>query len=69
MEADLLLAELQGSLRLLQSELELPAVRGDPRDRDVVLIPLDAVLHADVARVGGMLRGELPAPAPQLDPG
>ena len=41
---------------------------GHPRDRDVVLIPLDAVLHVDVASVVGVLGRELPAPTPQLDP-
>ena len=68
MEPDLLLAELQGSLRLLPRELELPAMRGDPRARDVVLISLDPVLDADVAGARGVLRRELPAPVPQLDP-
>ena len=68
MEPDLLVAELQGSLRLLQSEVELPEMGGDPRARDVVLISLDPVLDADVAGARGMLRGEPPAPIPQLDP-
>ena len=41
---------------------------GDPGDRDVVLILLDPVLDADVARAGGVVRRELPAPCPQLEP-
>ncbi len=40
----------------------------DPRDRDVVLILLDPVLDADVAREGRVLCRELPAPAREFDP-
>ena len=62
-EPELLLRERQGPLRLLAGELELAAMDGDPRDREVVLRHLDPVLDADLARAGGAVRRELPAPA------
>jgi hypothetical protein len=60
MEPDLLLAELQGPLRLVAGELEPAAMDGNPRDRDVVLVLLDAVLNADLAGTFGMVGGQLP---------
>ena len=41
MEPDLLLAELQGTFRLVHGELEQTTMGGNPCDRDVVLILLD----------------------------
>ena len=46
----------------LPREVELAAMDGDPGDREMVLGYLDSVLERDVARAGGMLGGELPAP-------
>src|SRR5438093_4570716 len=68
MKADLLLAELQASFGFLLSELELPAMHGNPRARNVVLVLLDAVLECDVAGVRGVGRRTLPSPCPELEP-
>jgi hypothetical protein len=67
-KADLLIAELQRSLRLREGELYLPSMDGDPCDRDVVLVLLDAVLDVDVARMARVLGGALPQPSPELEP-
>ena len=67
-EPELLLGELERSLRVLARELELAAMDGDERDRQVVLRHLEPVLDRDVARAGGVLGRERPAPGPELDP-
>ena len=53
---------------MLAGELELTAMDGDDRDGKVVLRHLESVLDRDVVRAGGVLRRELPAPGPELDP-
>ena len=68
-EPELLLGQLERALRMLARELELAAMDGDERDREVVLRHLEPVLDRDVVRARGVVGRELPAPGPELDPG
>ena len=60
--------------RQTSSRLPSAPARESPRyaaiqgDRDVVLVPLDPVLEADLVGARGIVGGERPAPAPELDP-
>src|SRR5262245_63325625 len=54
---------------MLPGEIELAAVHGDDRDREVVRRHLDAVLDRDVVSAGGVLGRDVPVPGPELDPG
>ena len=66
-ERELLLRELQRSLRQGARVLEPPAVDGDQRDRKQMLRELEPVLHGDVVRGRGTLGSELPPPGPPFD--
>ncbi len=68
-ERELLLAELEGSLRMGARELELAAMDGDDGDRKVILRHLEPVLDRDVVGADSVLGRERPASRPELDPG
>src|SRR3990170_2268054 len=63
MKADLLFAELQATVRLVEGDLELASMHRDPRDRNVVLVLLDSVLGGDLPGAGGVLGRQAPTPA------
>ena len=67
-EPHLHLGELQRALRLRTRMLQLSAMDRDPGARQVVRRLLEAVLGHDVQRTSGLVRPELPAPCPELDP-
>jgi len=69
LQADLLLAELQGSLRVGAGELELAAMGGSRGDRQMDPGNLEPVLDAELVGAIGVLGRELPAVAQQLDIG
>ena len=68
-QPDLLLSELQGSLRVGAGELELAAMGGDHRDRQMDPGHLEPVLDVELVCAIGILGRELPAVAPQFDIG
>ena len=68
-QPDLLLPELQGSLRVRAGDLELAAMGGDHCDRQMDPRHLEPVLDVELVSAIGVLGRELPAAAPELDIG
>src|SRR6202011_4369509 len=69
METELVLRQVEGSLRLLARDPKLAAMHGYDSDREVVLWHFHPVLDGDVVRASGVPGRELPSPGPELDPG
>ena len=68
-ERELLLGQLESSLRMPAGELESAAMDRDEGDGKVVLRHLEAVLDRDVVGARGVRGRERPAPGPELNPG
>jgi hypothetical protein len=66
---ELLLSEVETSFRVLPRQVELSAMDGDDRSRQLVLRHLDPVLDRDVAGASRVLGPELPTSSPELNPG
>src|SRR6185436_7528048 len=69
MQPELLLPELQRSLRMFAGEIKLTPVGGDSRQREVYPRHLEPVLDLNLMCAVGVLGRQTPAAAPQLDPG
>src|SRR5260370_35251252 len=68
MECELVLCQLEGSFRMLAGELELAAMNGDERDRQVALRYLESILDRDVVGSSGVRGRKRPVPGPEPHP-
>ena len=68
-QPELLLRQFERPFRVLASQLQLAAMDGDDRDREVVLRHFEPVLDGDVSGACGVLGRELPVASPEFDPG
>ena len=66
--SELLLSELERPFGMFASELQLAAMEGDDRDREVILRHFEPVLDRDVSGACGVLGRERPVSSPEFDP-